>query len=1500
MLTPETTAKMAAQGADVSRSLKEALLESLTAILSPQHEVRIAGEEQIKVLEVTEEFGVHLAEFTVDPQGALAIRQLASVVLKQYVETHWSAQSEKFRPPETTEQAKHHIRQLLPIGLKESISKVRSSVAYAISAIAHWDWPEAWPDLFLQLMQALTSGDFNAVHGAMRVLTEFTREVTDAQMPQVAPVILPEMYKIFTQAEVYSIRTRGRAVEIFTTCANLIYTINEINKGAAKTLLFPVLNQFVEALGQALSVPDGPTSDSGLRMEVLKALTALVKNFPKQMLGWMAQILPAVPTYVSTEVNNAEDADDPVDSDGEVLGFENLIFSIFDFIHGLIETPKFRSTVKKSMRELIYYIIPYMQITEEQIKVWTENPDQFVEDEDDDTFSYSVRISAQDLLLAVSSEFQTESAAGITAAVTQHLQEAEQAKNAGSPHWWKLHESCMLALGSIKSLIIDMCNSGKIQFDLNGFLTSVVLADLNMPVSPFLLGRALWAASRFTLAMSPELVQRFLEATVNGLQPNQSPSVRISAVRAIFGYCDHLKQSGNTQLLVPYLPHVTEGLISIATQYASEVLALVLETLRIVLTIDHSFTASYESKIIPLSIAVFLKYNHDPLIASLTEDIFKELASIPTCQQPLQQRLLPTLISIMQAPADKVPHGLCSISMDILCGVVRSSATPLSDVLISQAFPACAQATLRTDDNSALQFFPSRHGFFRRVSTRRPACSAGLQCGSSHTRDVFVSAGGREKMAPGPKTLAIPLRIARGAAARTCSPCSQCAAILLSSGEAAQEKKSLADFSVPVALERLVRGDFSGEWGRAAFVTSPHCRRRLLASRRSPTPASFELRRQLLHEVRGTQRFALRPWETSVLRDFGSWRRRCVAVLIEQPRLQQFFGVFDIRAPPHRLQQAELSRSFAIRPSRWQAVQGWCWFQLRASPAIQITICTDFPFSGFSQRVKPATTSTCRDLQQLLPGGADYFSRRPTTGGTVCFTCISRCSTSGAASISMWPAAVVAVIFGRCRALSDAVFSSRYSAAGGAAYISMRCGPATRWAVFSSRYSTAGGAPYVSMRCGPATRWAVFSSRYPAAGGAPYVSMRCDLAARWAVVSSRCPATTGADYVSRCPTAGGAVDYVSRCRATGDFISHCLTARRADNGSRYAAIGGADSATALQQSGGECIRAYVSVACEQIIAWHDDAGNNGIYYVIQVALHLLDPRTSEFCASFVGKLLTALFKKAGERLGDSLDMLLRAVLSKLQQAETLSVIQSLVMVFAHLMHTRLEDLLEFLCSVPGPTGNTALEFVLSEWCEKQHLFYGAYEGKVSSVALSKLLSHGISKNNDVTKKLQEVTVKGDQIFNHEGIRTRSKAASQPEQWTMVPVLVKLYKLLINELSSQIENNMSRQASAGGEDLDDEEGWDDDDDDDAGDEEAMGQTLSQLLDVGGAGIYGYDDFDDEEEDDPDAAKDELNQVDLQAYLTDYLQQLAQQPCHSAFLQHLTDSEKRVLASIGIPV
>lgn len=79
---------------------------------------------------------------------------------------------------------------------------MRSSVAYAISAVAHWDWPENWPDLFDILVNYLSNGNEWAVHGAMRVLTEFSRDLTDTQLPHVAPVILSEMYRIFEDEQV--------------------------------------------------------------------------------------------------------------------------------------------------------------------------------------------------------------------------------------------------------------------------------------------------------------------------------------------------------------------------------------------------------------------------------------------------------------------------------------------------------------------------------------------------------------------------------------------------------------------------------------------------------------------------------------------------------------------------------------------------------------------------------------------------------------------------------------------------------------------------------------------------------------------------------------------------------------------------------------------------------------------------------------------------------------------------------------------------------------------------------------------------------------------------------------------------------------------------------------------------------------------------------------------------------------------------------------------------
>lgn len=76
----------------------------------------------------------------------------------------------------------------------------------------------------------------------------------------------------------------------------------------------------------------------------------------------------------------------------------------------------------------------------------------------------------------------------------------------------------------------------------------------------------------------------------------------------------------------------------------------------------------------------------------------------------------------------------------------------------------------------------------------------------------------------------------------------------------------------------------------------------------------------------------------------------------------------------------------------------------------------------------------------------------------------------------------------------------------------------------------------------------------------------------------------------------------------------------------------------------------------------------------------------------------------------------------------------------------------------------------------------------STVALCKLLEHGIA-SNDI--RLNDITVKGEEMFITDGIRTRSQTQNQPPQWTHIPLLVKIYKLLVNELSTEIELNMAR-------------------------------------------------------------------------------------------------------------
>ena len=134
---------------------------------------------------------------------------------------------------------------------------MRSSIAYAISAIAHHDWPEEWTELFDVLLTYLSSQNVGAIYGAMKVFIEICQEIIDVQIPTIAPLLLPKMYDIFIDNRNFSTGTRERAVHIFSIISETTALLGEYDKVAIKQFLDPILPQFTEALIKVLQLPEG-------------------------------------------------------------------------------------------------------------------------------------------------------------------------------------------------------------------------------------------------------------------------------------------------------------------------------------------------------------------------------------------------------------------------------------------------------------------------------------------------------------------------------------------------------------------------------------------------------------------------------------------------------------------------------------------------------------------------------------------------------------------------------------------------------------------------------------------------------------------------------------------------------------------------------------------------------------------------------------------------------------------------------------------------------------------------------------------------------------------------------------------------------------------------------------------------------------------------------------------------------------------------------------------
>ncbi|KAJ3299143.1 hypothetical protein HK104_009937 [Borealophlyctis nickersoniae] len=289
-------------------------------------------------------------------------------------------------------------------------------------------------------------------------------------------------------------------------------------------------------------------------------------------------------------------------------------------------------------------------------------------------------------------------------------------------------------------------------------------------------------------------------------------------------------------------------------------------------------------------------------------------------------------------------------------------------------------------------------------------------------------------------------------------------------------------------------------------------------------------------------------------------------------------------------------------------------------------------------------------------------------------------------------------------------------------------------------------------------------------------------------------------------------------------------------------------------------------------------------YVIQFVAKLLHPSQSESASVFVGGLITQLIKSGSNELLPVLPDLLRAVTERLESAKLSLFIQTLVMVFAHLIQTQMETVINFLTGITI-NGKDGLSILLNAWCEHFGDFQGFYSIKVrcSATAMAKLFMSG-------DPRLQAITVKGDLI----------EESNNPDKYTMIPFPAKAVKLLLADLQQNLDSEMAGPSlrGVGGlvDEATDETVDSDEDDEDWEDVEGPGdkfQYLSDILDEGDIVDVDATDF---EGADSDLWDDPIYQTNMKVYLLDFFKTCRAQNTNNfaQLCEHfLTEPEKKRL-------
>lgn len=268
----------------------------------------------------------------------------------------------------------------------------------------------------------LQTGNPDAVHGAMRVVTELAKnDLSEDQLVPVVRDLVPALLSILGSPQSHCFLTRADTVSVYRQILSMLAMLKDEHPDTVRQALDQMAPVWLDAFSQLLAV-DAATEtmqswDSlALRIQIFRVVLSFQGTFPRYLSPHVPAFLrlsilnltSLLPIFHSHYVSSDPDAPEPPipeEAYAVKMDLDDLASAIFEFLEPTVRVAQSKDTLVTKdnqgtsvMETIIGLVLTYTQVTRGQEEEWEEDPNAFVEDEDEDNMAYSLRIVGHDLM----------------------------------------------------------------------------------------------------------------------------------------------------------------------------------------------------------------------------------------------------------------------------------------------------------------------------------------------------------------------------------------------------------------------------------------------------------------------------------------------------------------------------------------------------------------------------------------------------------------------------------------------------------------------------------------------------------------------------------------------------------------------------------------------------------------------------------------------------------------------------------------------------------------------------------------------------------------------------------------------------------------------------------------------------------------------------------------------------------------------------------------------